>query len=196
VSKLRVEEMETSSPSAGVEQDEVPLNLALKELRYVTHRTQRNSSMVSTITLLHVTFALVIAFYFSTPVVISRTYSVNLFFLMLLEIALLILSISALLLYDRLISRGDAIYQEISDELEWQVKGLTNATDKKVPVYSSSKERPGLSVRLALRDFVLAARLPLVRGSQGGTYYLFINMAVGLLVFVVLVIKSNAVFAN
>lgn len=198
MSKLRVEEMEAPSESTDLERDQnaESLKIALEQLSYVTHRTQSTSSMVSIVTLVHVSFALALAFYFSTPLYMIRGYSVNLFVLIFLEIGLLVSSILVLLLYDRSISRGDAIYQEISDELEWQVKDLASNKDQKVHVYSSSKDRPGLSVRLALRDFVLAARLPLVRGSQGGAYYLFINMAIAILVLVTMVIKFNAVLAN
>lgn len=62
---------------------------------------------------------------------------------------------------------GDAIFDEVVDEIKWDVKGESKEI---------SDERPNLDTRIALRSFVKAEELPLVPGKFGPIIYIVFNL--------------------
>ncbi len=82
-----------------------------------------------------------------------------------------------LIYYDRLRRRGDAIFEELSDELQWN---LTRSFKSEAPRDTS---RPDLEARVLLREYINTIDLPLTRGKQGITIYTAINL-LSLILFV------------
>jgi hypothetical protein len=72
--------------------------------------------------------------------------------------------------FDTLRKRGDALFQEVSDELQWFV-------GRKDVETSLPQSRPFLPARVALRSFANAAQLPLVPGVRGPGLYAVLNLA-------------------
>ena len=89
-----------------------------------------------------------------------------------------------LFFWDRRVATGLILYEEISDEVEWQhrsyrrekkaVNGsMSGPIDK--PPFPSKSTRPNLDVRVILRAFLKESTLPFLRRGSGGTsvYALF-----------------------
>jgi hypothetical protein len=164
---------------------------ALHELRMVTHRVRMNANLVTAITLTHIAYSIFSIVYTAMASDTSR-YSAYYVFrpgFIAAEIILLVTIIMALLRFDRAISRGETLYQEVSDELEWHI----SVTRKKTPVKESRfmKDRPGLQVRLLLREFVSSSRLPLVRGDLGVAYYLTLNVLLTFVSLLTIALKTG-----
>jgi hypothetical protein len=83
------------------------------------------------------------------------------------SLLLLPLALAALLGHDFSRRRGDALFEEISNGLEWDHKNQSQR----------SKDLSASSYRTILRDFAHSANLPLIRGAAGYPVYLFINCA-------------------
>lgn len=100
-----------------------------------------------------------------------------------LEISIFSLSIGLLFVYDRVLSQGDVIYQELSDELEWDVR------HRYLPQVEprTARRRPRLRLRIQFREFVSASRLPLARGSYGLMAYVLVNVLILIAAVVALV---------
>ena len=92
--------------------------------------------------------------------------------LMILSICISAATLASLGLFEALRKRGDAIFQELSDELQWHVGRSFGGPP---PL-----ERPLLHARIALRTFSAAAELPLVPGRFGGAIYAGLNLWVAL----------------
>jgi len=88
--------------------------------------------------------------------------------LLLSIIVLAMANIAALGFFESLRKRGDAIFQELSDELQWHVG---RPSGEGVP-----QNRPLLEARIAMRTFSVAAELPLVPGRFGGAVYAILNL--------------------
>jgi hypothetical protein len=88
------------------------------------------------------------------------------------NIVIAMVTIAALGLFETLRKRGDAIFQELSDELQWHVGRL--------PFREAPVERPMLDVRVTLRTFSAAAELPLVPGRFGGAVYAALNLIIAI----------------
>jgi hypothetical protein len=192
VSNAMIEDSEdrTNEASAPEESGSRELDRALEELHTITRNLRGTTGIITFITLIHIALSLssmVFAIVATDTSRYSTYYDVRPV-LIFFEIAILVAILALLLWYDRKISKGDALYQEISDELEWNIR----TTKKRLPVKESRfiKDRPGLSVRLLLREFVLSSRLPLVRGNQGVAYYLALNVLLTLLSLFTLALKA------
>lgn len=64
--------------------------------------------------------------------------------------------------------QGDVLFEEISDELEWQVEDTTRNT--------TATSRPDIDARIALRSFSRATSLPFVAGKSGAAFYIVLNV--------------------
>lgn len=93
----------------------------------------------------------------------------------------------ALLRYDTHKRAGDAIYEEVSDELQWH---LTREVKGESP---QRKDRPELEMRVLLREYAIGTDLPLVRGPHGPMIY-SILVIVSLVFYVVITYSSMARF--
>lgn len=81
-------------------------------------------------------------------------------------------TIVALGLFETLRKRGNAIFQELSDELQWHV-GRPQAPGQ-------PQERPFLDARVALRTFSAASELPLIPGRFSAAAYALLSLCIAL----------------
>lgn len=101
--------------------------------------------------------------------------------LALTNLAVTVTTISVLGYFESLRKRGDAIFQELSDELQWYVgRSGSHSVFEDAPRGDSPRERPLLEVRLAMRSFSAAAELPLFPGSLGGAFYAVFNLLIAI----------------
>lgn len=70
-----------------------------------------------------------------------------------------------LIIYEFMRKKGNTLFSEISDELEWNLK-----------TGESRDETPSINARIILRSFVNASELPFFRGKYGAGIYLLINV--------------------
>lgn len=81
--------------------------------------------------------------------------------------------------FETLRKRGDVIFEELSDDLQWYIrdgKKLQTHTGDYDDSESWAEERPTLSARIVLRAFSQAADLPLIPGRFGPAIYAGINL--------------------
>jgi len=71
--------------------------------------------------------------------------------------------------------RGDALFEELSDEFLWN-----NSTSRRRSSDSYPESRPPLEIRLLLRSFTRAADLPMVPGRFGPAVYAAFNLLITL----------------
>jgi hypothetical protein len=76
----------------------------------------------------------------------------------------------AALAFEALRKRGDAIFEELSDEFQWQL-----GSDKRRSA-EIGLARPPIGLRITLRSFVAASDLLLVPGRFGPLLYAMINV--------------------
>lgn len=92
---------------------------------------------------------------------------------MYLSLAAMSFVFLTVLAFDMYRRRGNAIFEEISDELQWRV------TSRYVEQESTeSFERPNLDARIRLRDFVRASQLMLFPGQYGPALYMIVNVSI------------------
>lgn len=100
-----------------------------------------------------------------------------------------VVSIFLLYRFDHLRKLGDAIFQELSDELEWspyQRNAKTNWSSTKPP---GTLEVPRAKIRLAFREFLLSSTLPLAGREGGVRNYLLINVVSTFSVLILMALK-------
>jgi hypothetical protein len=86
------------------------------------------------------------------------------------------ISLISLVLYESMRKSGDALFEEISDELQWKVLGGTSAR-----LSNARDDRPPIDIRVRLRDYARATELPFVPGRYGAAVYAAINIVMVLL---------------
>lgn len=132
----------------------------LDEINYLTYQKKSYAMAISYLTLIHL---------FVFFIIISRT--IDLFYgryVVMIEGSLLFIIIFAAMRFEYFRKRGDVLFEEISDELAWN---LTNKVSKE----EVSKERPSLKIRVILRSFVKTSDLPIVPGKYGPLSYIIAN---------------------
>lgn len=83
--------------------------------------------------------------------------------------------------FEILRKRGDAIFEELSDELQWYIRDgrkLKTQTGDYDDSESWAEERPTLNARIVLRTFSRTTDLPLVPGRFGPAIYAGINLLI------------------
>ena len=98
--------------------------------------------------------------------------------------ALAFSGIALLIFWDQSRKRGMAIYNEISDEVEWDFNNSRNFENRRVNVAAQPSERPELKLRLVLREFLNSATLPLAPHDWGTILYLVLFVMSMLINFV------------
>lgn len=82
--------------------------------------------------------------------------------------------LSFIVLYESSRRRGDSIFEEISDELQWNVGYRHSATA------GAADEMPPLKARVILRSFARTTDLPLIPGKFGPAIYAGMNIILAL----------------
>ncbi|MFN0108922.1 MAG: hypothetical protein ACKVZH_08705 [Blastocatellia bacterium] len=134
------------------------LDEAISELRRVSQALRFNGIVIFLATLTNVVVTL-----------LSISQRTSLRFLPLLACLVAILCVG---LYEWLQKHGNVIFDEISDELEWNVTGA-----KLQEGGTLAGKRPEVNIRIVLRMFVRATNLPLLPGEYGPVFYFVFNLA-------------------
>lgn len=148
---------------AESENGQTELAVALSRLSKISRLMKMISFFIGYLTLMNfVLLATILIVKSSLPAneeVIAKAFS-----LLLAPASLLLV-----LIYARQRKDGDSLFEEISDELEWNIRSQRASRP-------SSKESPALAARLQLREFVEVSDLPLVPGRFGPAIYLGTNL--------------------
>jgi hypothetical protein len=135
----------------------------LKRLHLLTNRLRILGITVSVLTA--ITFILSMPIFQDKHSYRDMESMIRFFFIVCFSVNFLLL-----LLYDRFRKRGDAYFEEISDELQWDLK-LSKKSDSNL-----ERKRPDIEARVILREYINVTDLPLVRGRNGITIYALVNI--------------------
>ena len=80
-------------------------------------------------------------------------------------------AIISVVLFDMHRKSGEALTDEISDELQWNMRSTSNEREE-------MRKRPPLDIRIALRGYLRATDLPLVVGKIGPPVYVLVNFII------------------
>jgi len=167
-----------SFPDSSERTDGTPLSEALSTLVELSQRLRRDAKFIASVT--------VVVIFSSIIIVLRPLLKFSLTFVAASISGLVILAIIVLLLavdFESTRKKGDALFKEISDELQWNLR--FSDPDSPPP-----PKRVQLNMRLALRSFAGASELPLIPGQYGPLTYVVINMiSVLLATFVPLAFK-------
>jgi hypothetical protein len=79
-------------------------------------------------------------------------------------------SLLSIIFYETYRKHGDALFEEISDELQWHIDGSKTA--------AISEKKPRLQSRIILRNYARTTDLILIPGKYGPAMYALINIAI------------------
>jgi hypothetical protein len=79
--------------------------------------------------------------------------------------------------YDSVRRKGDVLFEELSDELQWHVQHFINEPGRKTIAETGTRlNRPHVDLRILLRTYARATSLPLLPGRVGAAIYAFVNV--------------------
>jgi hypothetical protein len=139
---------------------------SLSDLRFISKRLQRYGFIALIFTVVNFASLILTLSLRFLPLGTLTT----IFFAFYLPLIATVTALVAIVRYDNLRKRGDALFEEISDELQWNVR--QNLTE------TIARERPELNARVALRSFARATDLPLIPGKYGPGIYATINFVI------------------
>ena len=87
-----------------------------------------------------------------------------------------VVAVLCVALYEYFRRQGNVLYDEISDELEWNVRSARLAEGGKLAEYP-----PDVNVRIVVRMFAHATDLPLFPGDKGPAIYVLLNLGLVLI---------------
>lgn len=144
------------------------LTSTLDQLEIISSRMRSDGYLVSVFTLLNLLALLALRFNF------LALYKADLLaykFLQIGQIGFAVFALANAVLYETLRKRGDAMFEEISDELQWNIRGAKSSGGADLV-----DERPNLQARIILRTFARASDLPLIPGKFGAGIYAAVNL--------------------
>lgn len=91
------------------------------------------------------------------------------------------ITIAILGIYDQSKRRGDALFEEISDQLQWHIARRYSKSEQEGHSEQSSYEEstsPVFHFRITLRLFASAIKLPFTPGPNGAAIYVVVNLLI------------------
>ena len=82
-----------------------------------------------------------------------------------------VVGIVCLVSFERARREGDAIFEEVSNDLQWRLVTNRDPREKTDAAMPAAMQKPDIDSRLTIRRFVTASDLPLVPGRMGVTVY-------------------------
>ena len=141
---------------------------SLMFLRRIKNSLRILGVIISLATLLHVSLLLLLIFIFKGGRIKEEWVFGYLFIAFIIFVCIIF--------YENLRKKGEAIFEEISDELHWFI-----AYREKEP-NNISQKRPEFEIRVLLRSFAKTTDLPLIPGKFGPAIYMVINIAIIILI--------------
>jgi len=145
--------------------------MVLDQLEYLTGRLRMIARLVALFTLWSFLDLLVIAFLQRTTYVTHVLHMFSIGF----GLCLPLVSIFLVFQFDLLKRKGDIVFKELSDELQWYVRygAEEQTTGRPEP---NAETRPQLRTRIVLREYAYSTALPLVSSSTNGpALYAIVN---------------------
>lgn len=177
--KMTGSKREISEETENVNSKPIPLEISLKELDFITARMRKIALIIFAFTLFNIFFPVFIfsgALYtLVTKVFTDREYpygTTNAS--IVIWIIILFMTLIMIYIYESFRKKGDVLFEEISDELEWNVKNH--------PENQGGNERPEINARISLRSFVKTTDLPFIPGKFGPAFYLVFNVLIPLFI--------------
>ena len=150
-----------------------PLEKSLKSLNKITEILNLLSSVILALTFFNFA-ALMMALYHSPSYIgSSARYELPMQIVLFFYWIPFLLVITAIYLYESKRRQGEVLFEEISDELEWHIKG-----DKT----EAASTRPEIDARISLRSFFKTTDLPFIPGKFGPAFYLGFNIIITILI--------------
>lgn len=84
-----------------------------------------------------------------------------------------LLSIISSVFFDRTKRKGNAMYEEVSEELRWNQPAAKELSGE----IHTVEKIPDFYIRVILRSFVANAEMPLVPSKFGPSFYVFLNIS-------------------
>lgn len=151
-----------------LEQDEIMnrrvLENSLDNLKKVTDQLRRYSIIIAIIELLLMVIGLIILGFNYSYFGHDKYNVIDNYFVFFYLFALI--GISSLVVFEKKKRRGEILFEEISDELHWDI-GYQRTSKNNV----IANERPNLEIRLILRDFAKSSNLPFLPNRYATTAY-------------------------
>jgi hypothetical protein len=94
----------------------------------------------------------------------------------------------AIFLHESHRKSGEAVFVELSDELQWHIRrdALKYSTTKPPAINARvAQQRPAVEVRVALQDYANSVDLPLTSGRHGSLIYTAINVVLVIVFLIV-----------
>jgi hypothetical protein len=139
------------------------VNQSMSELRMVTRRLRLLGLVIVLFTVGSVLEALILPLF--------PGYDLTNRSLALMAASLAVAALALIILYDRTRRRGEALFEEISDEFQWYIARPT----------TKGGVTPPLDVRVVLRTFAKTSDLPIVPGRFGPAIYATVNIVAALI---------------
>lgn len=155
-------------------EDTNPINESLYQLQRITLRLQRLgviAFLLTVFTLASTVFVVAMPFlgWIRDPLEIH--FRALPAFLVQVQGSIMCGVLVALAFFERMVRRGNVLFEEISDELEWKVRHEEVEHSTTPP-----DQRPTLNPRIVLRAFAQTTDLPLVPGKFGPLFYVIGNL--------------------
>jgi hypothetical protein len=160
---------ESNRVNAGPKRDILSLGESLNLLNKLTNHLRMLSLYVFAITLINIAANLlaIVGMKFKLPIVTNMSVEGGAIIITFLSL----LPLLAIVLYESQRRRADALFEEISDELQWNVGYRDREINKQV-----ADNSPPLDARVILRSFARTTDLPLVPGKYGPSVYAAVNV--------------------
>lgn len=174
--KTKIYKTEVSVP------DKTSLENSLEELDFITTKMRKMALYIFSITLFNIFFPVLIfsgASYILTDYFVQEVSAkfqiINRInnSLIVFWIIFLFLTMIMIYFYESLRKKGEVLFEEVSDELEWDVKGNKIGEER--------NSRPEIDARVSLRSFAKTTDLPFIPGKYGPAFYLILNIVIPLL---------------
>lgn len=131
-------------------------------LRRITNSLRILGTIILLATSLNVIFLLLV-------ISKSQLFNEGMFYI---DLLITFINFVCIVFYENLRKRGEAIFEEISDELHWFI-GYREKEPNNI-----SQKRPEFQIRVLLRSFAKTTDLPLIPGKFGPAIYMVINIAI------------------
>jgi hypothetical protein len=163
--------MSENAPGLTPGLHEPELQGVVKHLEYLTSRLRFTSLMIVSFTGLSFLSVFMFRIFEAVGIRVTPLWA-NLSILLFP-----IYSLWMLIRFDSLKRKGDVVFKELSDELQWYVR---YEKDKRGMSEPSARSRPELSTRIVLREYAASTTLPLVPSDFGPTIYALTNISVAM----------------
>jgi hypothetical protein len=155
--------------------DDWPL---VDELRFLNARLRRYSLII----LLGVLFNILTNVVVATIVSVNRGY-IDLRALVVVPTLTTIVALLCIAMYDSMRRRAAALFEELSDEYQWWVRGSASRLSES----GLRSSRPPIVIRVALRESAQAQNVPFFPGNFGPGIYAIVNICLLLaMLFIIL----------